>query len=65
MRRFAGRVAVVIGAASGIGIREQRFCILTHADEAFDMMRQQLRWMKANVPLVPGPSVARTADRQP
>jgi NAD(P)-dependent dehydrogenase (short-subunit alcohol dehydrogenase family) len=46
-------------------IRERRFYILTHPDEAFDMVEQQLRWMKANLPLVPGPGVARTADPQP
>ncbi len=46
-------------------IRERRFYILTHADEAFDMVEQQLRWMKANVPLAPGPGVARTADPRP
>jgi NAD(P)-dependent dehydrogenase (short-subunit alcohol dehydrogenase family) len=43
-------------------IRERRFYILTHPDESFDMAEQQLRWMKTNVPLVPGPGVARTAD---
>ncbi len=43
-------------------IREQRFYILPHPDEAFDMAEQQLRWMRTNVPLVPGPGVARTAD---
>lgn len=43
-------------------IREQRFYILTHPDESFDMVEQQLRWMKTNVPLVPGPGVARHAD---
>ncbi len=26
------------------------------------MAEQQLRWMRANEPLVPGPGVARTAD---
>jgi NAD(P)-dependent dehydrogenase (short-subunit alcohol dehydrogenase family) len=46
-------------------IREPRFYILTHPDESFDMAGQQLRWMKTNVPLVPGPGVARTADPQP
>jgi NAD(P)-dependent dehydrogenase (short-subunit alcohol dehydrogenase family) len=45
-------------------IREQRFYILPHPDEAFDMAEQQLRWMRTNVPLVPGPGVARTADTQ-
>ena len=43
-------------------IREQRFYILPYPDEAFDMAEQQLRWMRANVPLEPGPGVARTAD---
>lgn len=43
-------------------VREQRFYILTHPDEAFDMAEQQLRWMRANVPLRPGPGVARGAD---
>jgi len=43
-------------------IRERRFYILTHPDESLDMAEQQLRWMKTNVPLVPGPGVARTAD---
>jgi NAD(P)-dependent dehydrogenase (short-subunit alcohol dehydrogenase family) len=46
-------------------VRDQRFYILTHPDESFDMAEQQLRWMKANVPLVPGPGVARTADPPP
>jgi NAD(P)-dependent dehydrogenase (short-subunit alcohol dehydrogenase family) len=43
-------------------IREQRFYILPYPDEALDMAGQQLRWMRTNVPLVPGPGVARTAD---
>jgi hypothetical protein len=43
-------------------IRAQRFYILTHPDESFDMVEQQLRWMKTNVPLVPGPGVARDPD---
>jgi NAD(P)-dependent dehydrogenase (short-subunit alcohol dehydrogenase family) len=43
-------------------IREPRFYILPHPEEAFDMAEQQLRWMRANEPLVPGPGVARTAD---
>jgi NAD(P)-dependent dehydrogenase (short-subunit alcohol dehydrogenase family) len=51
-------VADVVAAA----IREQRFYVLPCADEAFDMAEQQLRWMRTNVPLVPGPGVARTAD---
>jgi hypothetical protein len=46
-------------------IRERRFYILTHPHESFDMVEQQLRWMKTNVPLVPGPGAARTADPQP
>src|SRR5215472_9855505 len=54
------KVADVVTSA----IREQRFYILPHPDEAFDMAEQQLRWMRANVPLVPGPGVARTADTQ-
>jgi hypothetical protein len=29
------------------------------------MAEQQLRWMRTNVPLVPGPGVARTADPPP
>ena len=52
------KVADVVTAA----IRDQRFYILPHPDEAFDMAEQQLRWMRTNVPLVPGPGVARTAD---
>ena len=52
------RVADVVTDA----IREQRFYILPYPDEAFDMAEQQLRWMRTNVPLVPGPGVARTAD---
>ncbi len=52
----------VVAEAVVDAIREQRFYILTHPDEAFDMVEQQLRWMKANVPLLPGPGVARTAD---
>jgi NAD(P)-dependent dehydrogenase (short-subunit alcohol dehydrogenase family) len=43
-------------------IREQRFYILPHPEEALDMAEQQLRWMRTNEPLVPGPGVARTAD---
>ncbi len=43
-------------------IREQRFYILPCADEAYDMAEQQLRWMRTNEPLRPGPGVARTAD---
>jgi NAD(P)-dependent dehydrogenase (short-subunit alcohol dehydrogenase family) len=53
----------VAGAVTS-AIREQRFYILPHPDEAFDMAEQQLRWMRTNVPLVPGPGVARTADAQ-
>lgn len=45
-------------------IREQRFYILPYRDEALDMAGQQLRWMRDDVPLVPGPGVARTADGQ-
>jgi NAD(P)-dependent dehydrogenase (short-subunit alcohol dehydrogenase family) len=52
------QVAEVVAAA----IREQRFYALPCADEAFDMAEQQLRWMRTNEPLVPGPGVARTAD---
>jgi NAD(P)-dependent dehydrogenase (short-subunit alcohol dehydrogenase family) len=44
------------------GIREQRFYLLPHPEEALDMAEQQLRWMRTNEPLVPGPGVARTAD---
>ena len=54
------KVADVVTGA----IREQRFYILPHPDEAFDMAEQQLRWMRANEPLVPGPGVARTADTE-
>ncbi len=43
-------------------IREQRFYVLPCPDEAYDMAQQQLRWMRTNEPLVPGPGVARTAD---
>ena len=43
-------------------IRERRFYILPHPEEAIDMAEQQLRWMRTNEPLVPGPGVARTAD---
>jgi NAD(P)-dependent dehydrogenase (short-subunit alcohol dehydrogenase family) len=43
-------------------IREQRFYILPHPEEAIDMAEQQLRWMRTNEPLVPGPGVARAAD---
>ena len=53
-----GKVADVVTDA----IREQRFYILPYPDEAFDMAGQQLRWMRTNEPLVPGPGVARTAD---
>src|SRR5215469_10032111 len=54
------KVADVVTGA----IREQRFYILPHPDEAFEMAEQQLRWMRTNVPLLPGPGVARTADTQ-
>ena len=43
-------------------IREWRFYILPHPQEALDMAEQQLGWMRDNVPLQPGPGVARTAD---
>jgi NAD(P)-dependent dehydrogenase (short-subunit alcohol dehydrogenase family) len=43
-------------------IRERRFYILPHPEEALDMAEQQLRWMRDDVPLQPGPGVARTAD---
>jgi NAD(P)-dependent dehydrogenase (short-subunit alcohol dehydrogenase family) len=43
-------------------IREQRFYILPHPEEALDMAEQQLRWMRDNIPLEPGPGVARAAD---
>jgi short-subunit dehydrogenase len=43
-------------------IRERRFYILPHPQEALDMAEQQLGWMRDNVPLQPGPGVARTAD---
>jgi NAD(P)-dependent dehydrogenase (short-subunit alcohol dehydrogenase family) len=43
-------------------IRARRFYILPHPGEALDMAEQQLRWMRDNEPLVPGPGVARTAD---
>ena len=56
-----GQVAELVVAA----VREQRFYILTHPDEALDMVEQQLRWMKTNVALLPGPGVARTADARP
>jgi NAD(P)-dependent dehydrogenase (short-subunit alcohol dehydrogenase family) len=52
------RVADVVADA----IRLQRFWVLPYPEEAFDMAGQQLRWMRTNVPLVPGPGVARTAD---
>jgi hypothetical protein len=54
-------VAGVVTAA----MREQRFYVLPCRDEALDMASQQLRWMSQNVPLEPGPGVARTADSQP
>jgi hypothetical protein len=54
-----------VADAVAAAIRDQRFYILTHPDESFDMAEQQLRWMKTNVPLVPGPGVARTADPRP
>jgi NAD(P)-dependent dehydrogenase (short-subunit alcohol dehydrogenase family) len=43
-------------------IREQRFYVLTHPGESHDMLEQQIRWMKTNVPLAPGPGVARIVD---
>ncbi len=49
--------AVVLDA-----IRDRRFYILPHPGEALDMAEQQLRWMRDNEPLRPGPGVARTAD---
>lgn len=51
-----------VASAVAEAIRTQRFYILPCADEAFDMAEQQLRWMRTNEPLVPGPGVARTAD---
>jgi NAD(P)-dependent dehydrogenase (short-subunit alcohol dehydrogenase family) len=54
------KVADAVTAA----IREQRFYVLPCRDEALDMAVQQLRWMTENVPLKPGPGVARTADAQ-
>lgn len=53
-----GQVADVVLDA----IRERRFYILPHPEEAIDMAEQQLRWMRSNEPLIPGPGVARTAD---
>jgi NAD(P)-dependent dehydrogenase (short-subunit alcohol dehydrogenase family) len=44
-------------------VRDQRFYILPHPEEAFDMAEQQVRWMRTGEPLRPGPGVARTADR--
>ena len=44
------------------GLREQRFYLLPHPEEALDMAEQQVRWMRTNEPLTPGPGVARTAD---
>ena len=52
------RVADVVAGA----IREQRFYVLPYPEEAFGMAEQQLRWMRTNEPLLPGPGVARTAD---
>jgi NAD(P)-dependent dehydrogenase (short-subunit alcohol dehydrogenase family) len=52
------RVADVVAGA----IREQRFYVLPYPEEAFGMAEQQLRWMRTNEPLSPGPGVARTAD---
>ena len=43
-------------------IRDQRFYVLPYQEEALDMAGQQLQWMRDNIPLVPGPGVARTAD---
>jgi hypothetical protein len=43
-------------------VRDRRFYILPHPEEAFDMAEQQLRWMRTGEPLQPGPGVARTAD---
>jgi len=43
-------------------VRDQRFYILPHPEEAFDMAEQQLRWMRTGEPLRPGPGVARSAD---
>ena len=51
-----------VAAAVADAIRAQRFYILPCFDEAVDMAEQQLRWMRMNEPLVPGPGVARTAD---
>jgi len=43
-------------------VRDQRFYVLPHPEEAFDMAEQQLRWMRTGEPLRPGPGVARSAD---
>jgi NAD(P)-dependent dehydrogenase (short-subunit alcohol dehydrogenase family) len=51
-----------VAAAVADAILAQRFYILPCRDEALDMAGQQLRWMRTNDPLVPGPGVARTAD---
>jgi hypothetical protein len=48
--------------ARGTSAAARRFYILPHPQEAIDMAEQQLRWMRTNEPLVPGPGVARTAD---
>jgi hypothetical protein len=53
-----------VAEAVTAALREQRFYILPVRDEALDMAGQQLRWMRDDVPLVPGPGVARTADGQ-
>jgi NAD(P)-dependent dehydrogenase (short-subunit alcohol dehydrogenase family) len=43
-------------------VRDQRFYILPHPEEALDMAEQQVAWMRTGEPLRPGPGVARTAD---
>jgi NAD(P)-dependent dehydrogenase (short-subunit alcohol dehydrogenase family) len=51
-----------VAGAVADAIREQRFYILPSREEALDMAEQQMRWMRENVPLLPGPGVARVAD---
>jgi NAD(P)-dependent dehydrogenase (short-subunit alcohol dehydrogenase family) len=60
MRQFRDRVAALAGAASGIG----RPLSAQFAAEGMRVVlaEQQLRWMRGNLPLVPGPGGARTAE---
>jgi NAD(P)-dependent dehydrogenase (short-subunit alcohol dehydrogenase family) len=56
-----GIAPAVVGDAVIRAIREQRFHILTHPEEAVDAVRQRLRWMETNVPPGPPPGTLSSA----